>query len=76
MFHKLFGDTILPEYSNWVSVSIKQAQGGTAIPKAEKMVELNYQSSTCECSQNGRGIFDDVCHTGTMKEVWERMKGC
>ena len=54
-------------------------KGGTVIPKPEEMAELNYQSSTCECSHlidslKGRNIFDAVCHTGTMTEVRERMK--
>ena len=54
-------------------------KGGTVIPKPEEMAELNYQSSTCECSHlidslKGREMFDAVCHTGTMKEVRERMK--
>ena len=43
------------------------------------MAQLNYLSSTCECghlidSLKGREMFDAVCHTGTMKEVRERMK--
>ena len=60
-----------------MSVSIKQ--GGPTIPKPEEMAELNYKASICECSHlidslKGREMFDAVCHTGTMKEVRERMK--
>ena len=43
------------------------------------MVELINQSSTCECSHfidslKGRKMFDAVYHTGTIKELRERMK--
>ena len=53
-------------------------KGGTVIPKPEEMAELNYQSSTCECSHlidslKGRETFEAMCHTCTMKEVRERM---
>ena len=48
MFHKLFGEYIPPTYKNWATVAIKQ--GEIAIPNPEEIVELDYQSSTRECS--------------------------
>ena len=59
-----------------MSVSIKQDD--TTIPKLEKLGELNYQYSTCECSHfidslKGRETFEAIRHTCTMKEVREKM---
>ena len=76
-FYKKIGKNMLPEYKNQVSVSFKQDR--ITMPKLEEMAELNYQSSTCECSHlidslKGRKIFDAVCHAGTMTEVRETMK--
>ena len=60
-----------------MSVPIKQ--GGTAIPKPEKMTDLNYQASKCECSHlldslKNREMFDFACHTNTMAAVRARIK--
>ena len=71
-FHNLFGEKFPTHYRSWVSVSIRQ--GGTAIPKPEEMVDLNYLASTCECSHlldslKGKEDFDPVHHTATTKEV-------
>ena len=77
-FSKLFGEKkILPQLRNWVSVPIKQ--GGTAIPKPEKMTDLNYQASKCECSHlldslKNREMFDFACHTNTTAAVRARIK--
>ena len=75
-FSKLFGDKILPQIRSWVSVPIRQ--GGTAIPKPEEMVDLNYQASKCGCSHlidslKGREMFDVACHTNTMASVRARI---
>ena len=64
-------------YRSWVSVSFRQ--GVTANPKPEKMTDLNYLASTCECihlldSLKEKEDFDSVHHTAIMKEVREEMQ--
>ena len=76
-FYNLFGENVPPKYRDWVSLLIKQ--GGTTIPKLEKIVELNYKASTYEYSHligslNGRDFFDGAYHTGTMKKMSEMTK--
>lgn len=47
-FGKLFGEEISTHFRSWASVTIKK--GGTTFPKPDEIVDLNYQSSPCECS--------------------------
>ena len=60
-------------------MSLLIKQGGTVIPKLEKIVELNYKASTYEYSHligslNGREFFDSAYHTGMMKKMSTMIK--
>ena len=72
-FSKIFGEKLLLQIRNWVSVLIRQ--GGTTILKPEEMADLNYQVSTCECSH----LFDslknrEMFYTDAMVAVRVRIK--